>query len=69
MNAMPWKGYTLFTDFNSGLWSAELEPKQPMVPEALRSTGAPRYRRSANVNGSCTSVRTFRPPTSPGLNW
>ena len=32
MNAMPWKGYTLFTDFNSGLWSAKLEPKQPVVP-------------------------------------
>jgi len=32
MNAMPWKGHTLFTDFNSGLWSAKLEPKQPVVP-------------------------------------
>ncbi|MDB4888265.1 MAG: hypothetical protein JWL61_120, partial [Gemmatimonadetes bacterium] len=32
MNAMPWKGYTLFTDFNSGLWAAKLEPKQPVVP-------------------------------------
>ena len=32
MNAMPWKGYTLFTDFNSGLWSAKLEPKTPVVP-------------------------------------
>ena len=32
MNAMPWKGYTLFTDFNSGLWSAKLEPKQPVTP-------------------------------------
>ncbi|MGI9076328.1 MAG: Ig-like domain-containing protein [Gemmatimonadaceae bacterium] len=28
MNAMPWKGHILFTDFNSGLWSAKLEPKQ-----------------------------------------
>lgn len=27
MNAMPWKGYILFTDFNSGLWAARLEPK------------------------------------------
>jgi hypothetical protein len=27
MNAMPWKGHILFTDFNSGLWSAKLEPK------------------------------------------
>ena len=26
MNAMPWKGHILFTDFNSGLWSAKLEP-------------------------------------------
>jgi hypothetical protein len=26
MNAMPWKGYILFTDFNSGLWAAKLEP-------------------------------------------
>jgi hypothetical protein len=26
MNAMPWKGYVLFTDFNSGLWAAKLEP-------------------------------------------
>jgi hypothetical protein len=32
MNAMPWKGYTLFTDFNSGLWAAKLEPKTPVVP-------------------------------------
>ena len=27
MNAMPWKGHILFTDFNSGLWVAKLEPK------------------------------------------
>jgi hypothetical protein len=27
MNAMPWKGHILFTDFNSGLWAARLEPK------------------------------------------
>jgi hypothetical protein len=27
MNAMPWKGQVLFTDFNSGLWAAKLEPK------------------------------------------
>jgi hypothetical protein len=26
MNAMPWKGHILFTDFNSGLWAAKLEP-------------------------------------------
>jgi hypothetical protein len=32
MNAMPWKGHTLFTDFNSGLWAAKLEPKQAIVP-------------------------------------
>jgi hypothetical protein len=32
MNAMPWKGHTLFTDFNSGLWAAKLEPQQPVVP-------------------------------------
>jgi len=32
MNAMPWKGHILFTDFNSGLWSAKLEPKAPVVP-------------------------------------
>jgi hypothetical protein len=31
MNAMPWKGQILFTDFNSGLWSAKLEPKA-LVP-------------------------------------
>lgn len=31
MNAMPWKGRILFTDFNSGLWSAKLEPR-PVVP-------------------------------------
>ncbi|HEU4995471.1 MAG TPA: Ig-like domain-containing protein [Gemmatimonadaceae bacterium] len=31
MNAMPWKGHILFTDFNSGLWVAKLEPKQ-IVP-------------------------------------
>ena len=29
MNAMPWKGHVLFTDFNSGLWAAKLEPAQP----------------------------------------
>ncbi|HSA55048.1 MAG TPA: hypothetical protein VLE53_05055, partial [Gemmatimonadaceae bacterium] len=32
MNAMPWKGHVLFTDFNSGLWAAKLEPKRPIVP-------------------------------------
>jgi hypothetical protein len=32
MNAMPWKGRVLFTDFNSGLWAAKLEPKQPTTP-------------------------------------
>ena len=32
MNAMPWKGKVLFTDFNSGLWAAKLEPKPPVVP-------------------------------------
>ena len=31
MNAMPWKGHILFTDFNSGLWVAKLEPR-PVVP-------------------------------------
>lgn len=28
MNAMPWKGNVLFTDFNSGLWAARLEPRR-----------------------------------------
>jgi hypothetical protein len=28
MNAMPWKGHVLFTDFNTGLWAARLQPKQ-----------------------------------------
>jgi hypothetical protein len=28
MNAMPWKGQILFTDFNSGLWAAKLEPRE-----------------------------------------
>ncbi len=28
MNAMPWKGQVLFTDFNSGLWAAKLEPRR-----------------------------------------
>ncbi|HTE45013.1 MAG TPA: hypothetical protein VK636_07200 [Gemmatimonadaceae bacterium] len=33
MNAMPWKkDFVLFTDFNSGLWAAKLEPKTPVVP-------------------------------------
>ncbi|MDX2194503.1 MAG: Ig-like domain-containing protein [Gemmatimonadales bacterium] len=32
MNAMPWKGHVLFTDFNTGLWSAKLEPKQNLTP-------------------------------------
>lgn len=32
MNAMPWKGHVLFTDFNSGLWSARLQPKQSLTP-------------------------------------
>jgi len=31
MNAMPWKGHVLFTDFNSGLWAAKLEPKQKPI--------------------------------------
>ena len=32
MNAMPWKGHVLFTDFNSGLWAAKLEPKRTITP-------------------------------------
>jgi hypothetical protein len=32
MNAMPWKGKVLFTDFNSGLWAAKLEPKPKVTP-------------------------------------
>jgi hypothetical protein len=32
MNAMPWKGHVLFTDFNSGLWAARLQPKEAMTP-------------------------------------
>jgi hypothetical protein len=32
MNAMPWKGQVLFTDFNSGLWAAKLEPKPKVTP-------------------------------------
>lgn len=31
MNAMPWKGHVLFTDFNSGLWAAKLEPKAKAI--------------------------------------
>lgn len=31
MNAIPWKGKVLWTDFNSGLWGAKLQPK-PVVP-------------------------------------
>ena len=31
MNAMPWKGHVLFTDFNSGLWAVKLQPKK-VVP-------------------------------------
>jgi hypothetical protein len=27
MNVMPWKGHIFFTDFNSGLWGAKLEPR------------------------------------------
>ena len=27
MNAMPWKGHVLFTDFNSGLWAAKVQPR------------------------------------------
>jgi hypothetical protein len=33
MNAMPWKkDFVLFTDFNSGLWAAKIQPKQTPVP-------------------------------------
>ena len=32
MNAMPWKGHVLFTDFNSGLWAAKLEPRKGLTP-------------------------------------
>ena len=32
MNAMPWKGRVLFTDFNSGLWAAKLEERATVVP-------------------------------------
>ncbi len=31
MNAMPWKGHVLFTDFNTGLWAARLQPR-PLTP-------------------------------------
>jgi hypothetical protein len=29
---MPWKGHVLFTDFNSGLWAARLQPKEALTP-------------------------------------
>jgi hypothetical protein len=32
MNAMPWKGHIIFTDFNSGLWAAKLEPRRELTP-------------------------------------
>ncbi len=32
MNAMPWKGHVLFTDFNSGLWAARLQPREALTP-------------------------------------
>lgn len=32
MNAMPWKGHVLFTDFNTGLWSARVMPKETLTP-------------------------------------
>jgi hypothetical protein len=32
MNAMPWKGHVLFTDFNSGLWAARVQPKEALTP-------------------------------------
>ena len=32
MNAMPYKGHIFFTDFNSGLWSAKLQPKPQPIP-------------------------------------
>lgn len=32
MNVMPWKGQILFTDFNSGLWAAKLEPRAAVTP-------------------------------------
>ncbi|MEX2527674.1 MAG: Ig-like domain-containing protein [Gemmatimonadota bacterium] len=31
MNAMPYKGHIFFTDFNSGLWGAKLEPRERTV--------------------------------------
>ena len=31
MNAMPWKGHVLFTDFNSGLWAVKVEPRPRAV--------------------------------------
>ena len=32
MNAMPWKGHILFTDFNSGLWAVRLEARKDVLP-------------------------------------
>ncbi|MSR02246.1 MAG: hypothetical protein EXR94_05845 [Gemmatimonadetes bacterium] len=32
MNAMPYEGQVLFTDFNSGLWTIALKPKERPVP-------------------------------------
>ena len=31
-NVMPWKGHILFTDANTGLWAAKLEPKPAAIP-------------------------------------
>lgn len=31
-NVMPWKGHILFTDANTGLWAAKLEPKPEPIP-------------------------------------
>ena len=32
MGVMPWKGHFFFSDMNSGLWSAELEPAKKLIP-------------------------------------
>ena len=32
LDAVPWKGKVFWTDFNSGLWGAKLEPKNKVVP-------------------------------------
>ena len=65
MNAMPWKGNVLFTDFNSGLWAAKLEPKR-IVPCGFKGVSRGGAEKSTKGRGeNPKNSKILRAPSSP----